>query len=203
MQTWVKICVNIQICIVHICTICKMCFCCRQGEPRWKSPSGSTQCFIRCGWLLYRRECFKDSPTAQHFKSASTRTTCIINQAVAQHYRNELVMKMRGNPLVTDGSKDTKDLRQLNCLHFSCRCLHTHAELVMYHVLTAPDKQTFKNRIIMIINMIVIVINASLGHGKYRLIEEDQPSCIPKTAPSSPVLRNMFDLIGFISILFD
>lgn len=57
---------------------------------------------------LYR-ECFKDSPTAQNFKSASTKTMCIINQAVAPHYRNELVLKMRENPftLVTDGSNDT------------------------------------------------------------------------------------------------
>lgn len=57
---------------------------------------------------LYR-ECFKDSPTAQNFKSASTHTTCIINEAVAPHYKNELVMKMRENPftLVKDGSNDT------------------------------------------------------------------------------------------------
>ncbi len=57
---------------------------------------------------LYR-ECFKDSPTAQNFKSASTKTTRIINEAVALHYKNKLVMKMRKNPftLVTDGSNDT------------------------------------------------------------------------------------------------
>lgn len=57
---------------------------------------------------LYR-ECFKDSPTAQNFKSASTKTVCIINEAAAPHYRNELVMKMREHPssLVTDGSNDT------------------------------------------------------------------------------------------------
>ncbi|XP_061571349.1 uncharacterized protein LOC133424833 [Cololabis saira] len=63
------------------------------------------------------RECFKDSPTAQHFKSASTKTTCIINHAVAPHFRNELVMKMRENPftLVTDGSNDT-GLEKMNPL---------------------------------------------------------------------------------------
>ncbi|XP_028436259.1 uncharacterized protein LOC114557123 isoform X2 [Perca flavescens] len=57
------------------------------------------------------RECFKDSPTAQNFKSFSTKTTSIINQAVAPHYRNELVMKMRENPFtpVTDGSNDTDE----------------------------------------------------------------------------------------------
>ncbi|KAK1880620.1 N-(5'-phosphoribosyl)anthranilate isomerase [Dissostichus eleginoides] len=57
---------------------------------------------------LYK-ECFRDSPTAQGFKSASTKTTCIINEAVAPHFKKELVMKMRENPftLVTDGSNDT------------------------------------------------------------------------------------------------
>lgn len=57
---------------------------------------------------LYR-ECFKDSPTAQNFKSATMRTTSVINEAVTPHYKNELVMKMRENPftLVTDGSNDT------------------------------------------------------------------------------------------------
>ena len=46
---------------------------------------------------LYR-ECFGDSPTAQSFKSASTKTTCIINEAVAPRFKKELVMKMRENP---------------------------------------------------------------------------------------------------------
>lgn len=57
---------------------------------------------------LYK-ECFRDSPTAQSFKSASTKTTCIINEAVAPHFKKEPVMKMRENPftLVTDGSNDT------------------------------------------------------------------------------------------------
>ncbi|KAK0150738.1 hypothetical protein N1851_008145 [Merluccius polli] len=59
---------------------------------------------------LYK-ECFRDSPTAQSFNSASTKTTCIINEAVAPHFKKELVMKMRENPftLVTDGSNDTED----------------------------------------------------------------------------------------------
>ncbi len=77
---------------------------------------------------LYR-ECFKDSPTAQNFKSASTKTMCIINQAVAPHYRNELVMKMRENPftLVTDGSNDTGIplTAKLPVSISSCSC-HTH-----------------------------------------------------------------------------
>lgn len=77
---------------------------------------------------LYR-ECFKDSPTAQNFKSASTKTMCIINQAVALNYRNELVMKMRENPftLVTDGSNDTGIplTATLPVSISSCSC-HTH-----------------------------------------------------------------------------
>nr|XP_043872485.1 uncharacterized protein LOC122761339 isoform X2 [Solea senegalensis] len=58
--------------------------------------------------LLYK-ECFKDSPTAPNVKSASTKTACIINKAVAPRIRNGLVTKMRKNPftLVTDGSNDT------------------------------------------------------------------------------------------------
>ncbi|KAK1875833.1 Histone acetyltransferase mst2 [Dissostichus eleginoides] len=65
---------------------------------------------------LYK-ECFRDSPTAQGFKSASTKTTCIINEAVAPHFKKELVMKMRENPftLVTDGSNDT-GLEKMNPL---------------------------------------------------------------------------------------
>ncbi|KAJ4926803.1 hypothetical protein JOQ06_014549 [Pogonophryne albipinna] len=65
---------------------------------------------------LYK-ECFRDSPTAQGFKSASTKTTCLINEAVAPHFKKELVMKMRENPftLVTDGSNDT-GLEKMNPL---------------------------------------------------------------------------------------
>ncbi|CAM4573185.1 unnamed protein product [Leuciscus chuanchicus] len=65
---------------------------------------------------LYK-ECFRDSPTAQSFKSASTKTTCIINEAVAPHFKKELVMKMRENPftLVTDASNDT-GLEKMNPL---------------------------------------------------------------------------------------
>lgn len=56
------------------------------------------------------KECFKDSPTAQSFKSAHTKMSCIINEAVAPHFRKELVMRMRTNPftLITDGSNDTR-----------------------------------------------------------------------------------------------
>ncbi|XP_049441884.1 uncharacterized protein LOC125894500 [Epinephelus fuscoguttatus] len=55
------------------------------------------------------KECFKDFPTAQSFKSARTKMSCIINEAVTPHFRKELVMKMRTNPftLITVGSNDT------------------------------------------------------------------------------------------------
>lgn len=55
------------------------------------------------------RNCFSDSPTAQQYKCASTKTTCIINEAVAPHFREELVTKMKTSPftLITDGSNDT------------------------------------------------------------------------------------------------
>lgn len=91
---------------------------------------------------LYR-ECFEDSPTAPNFKSASTKTSCIINEAVAPHYKNGLVMKMKENPftLVTDGSNDTGIplTAKLPVSMSSCSC-HTeikhmqymHAQLVMY-----------------------------------------------------------------------
>lgn len=54
------------------------------------------------------KECFQDSQIAQSFKSARTKMSCIINEAVAPHFRNELVTKMRSNPftLITDGSSD-------------------------------------------------------------------------------------------------
>ncbi|KAM3602702.1 uncharacterized protein V6R79_009311 [Siganus canaliculatus] len=56
-------------------------------------------------------------PIKGSFKSASTKTTCIINEVVAPHFKKELVMKMRKNPftLVTDGSNDT-GLQKMNPL---------------------------------------------------------------------------------------
>lgn len=44
------------------------------------------------------KQCFKDSSTAQNFKSACTKTTYIIIEAVSPHCRNELVMKIRNWP---------------------------------------------------------------------------------------------------------
>ncbi|XP_065119841.1 uncharacterized protein [Paramisgurnus dabryanus] len=55
------------------------------------------------------RECFKDSKTAQEYKCARTKTSCIVNEALAPHFMNELVVYMREGPytLITDGSNDT------------------------------------------------------------------------------------------------
>ena len=55
------------------------------------------------------KACFKDSPTAQGYRSKRTKTTAIINIAVAPHFKTELVNKMKMQPftLITDGSNDT------------------------------------------------------------------------------------------------
>ncbi|KAL3054101.1 hypothetical protein OYC64_006435 [Pagothenia borchgrevinki] len=55
------------------------------------------------------KECFKDSPTAQDYTCARTKTSCLINKVLAPHYQNALVMLMRENPytIITDGSNDT------------------------------------------------------------------------------------------------
>ena len=55
------------------------------------------------------KECFKDSPTAQDYKCARTKTSCLINKVLAPHYQNALVVLMRENPytIITDGSNDT------------------------------------------------------------------------------------------------
>ena len=99
---------------------------------------------------LYK-ECFRDSPTAQSFKSASTKTTCIINEAVAPHFKKELVMKMRENPftqIVTDGSNDTgMSLTTTSNLYFVIHFyMHTHTifeqhvGLVMHLIVTGLEK---------------------------------------------------------------
>lgn len=58
---------------------------------------------------LLLKECFKDSKTAQEYKCARTKTSCIINGALAPHFLKELVMHMREGPytLITDGSNDS------------------------------------------------------------------------------------------------
>ncbi|KAJ3596187.1 hypothetical protein NHX12_002596 [Muraenolepis orangiensis] len=81
-----------------------------------------------------RKECFKDSPTAQNYKCARTKTMCIINEAEAPHFRKELVMKMRKNPftLITDGSNDT-GREKMNPL--TVRVYHSDTSTVVHRFL--------------------------------------------------------------------
>ncbi|XP_049455395.1 uncharacterized protein LOC125902816 [Epinephelus fuscoguttatus] len=55
---------------------------------------------------LLLKECFKDSRTAQEYRCATTKTSCIVNEALAPHFMKELVVQMREQPyaLITDGS---------------------------------------------------------------------------------------------------
>lgn len=55
------------------------------------------------------RECFKDSKTVQDYKCARTKSSCIVNGALAPYFMDELVEKMKMAPytLITDGSNDT------------------------------------------------------------------------------------------------
>ncbi|XP_076854994.1 uncharacterized protein LOC143509955 isoform X3 [Brachyhypopomus gauderio] len=79
------------------------------------------------------RNCFIDSPSAQQYKCASTKTTCIINEAVAPHFKEELVIKMKSNPftLITDGSNDTGD-RQFKYPLFSVYIVYMSVVHVCY-----------------------------------------------------------------------
>lgn len=53
------------------------------------------------------KECLKDSKTAQEYRCARTKTSCIVSKALAPHFMEELVVQMREGPytLITDGSK--------------------------------------------------------------------------------------------------
>ncbi|XP_041482851.1 uncharacterized protein LOC121429723 isoform X2 [Lytechinus variegatus] len=55
------------------------------------------------------KECFPDSPTAAGYRSARTKTTCIVNGALAPYFHHQLVKQLREQPfsLSTDGSNDT------------------------------------------------------------------------------------------------
>lgn len=55
------------------------------------------------------KECLKDSKTAQEYKCVRTKSSCIVNEALAPHFMSELVVQMREGPytLITDGSNDT------------------------------------------------------------------------------------------------
>lgn len=58
-------------------------------------------------WPLMK-ECFKDSATAQEYKCARAKTFCIMNKAVAPHFKNTLVMQIRERPYTfTHGSNET------------------------------------------------------------------------------------------------
>ncbi|XP_056457345.1 zinc finger BED domain-containing protein 5-like isoform X2 [Gadus chalcogrammus] len=55
------------------------------------------------------KECFGDSKTAQEYRCARTKSSCITNEAIAPYFTQELVKEMKKAPytLVTDGSNDT------------------------------------------------------------------------------------------------
>ncbi len=52
------------------------------------------------------RSAFPDSEFAKSYASASTKTTCIINGALAHHCKSALKMKSRPYSLAVDGSND-------------------------------------------------------------------------------------------------
>ena len=60
---------------------------------------------------------FPDSEIAKSYASASTITTCIINGALAPHFKSALIEAMKHNPysLAIDGSNDT-GIEKMNSL---------------------------------------------------------------------------------------
>lgn len=60
---------------------------------------------------------FPDSKIAKHYSSAATKTTCMINGAIAPHFLKETVNAMKKEPfsLLTDGSNDS-GLQKMNPL---------------------------------------------------------------------------------------
>ncbi|XP_053267948.1 uncharacterized protein LOC128425383 [Pleuronectes platessa] len=55
------------------------------------------------------KDCFGDSKTAQDYRCARTKSSCITNKALAPYFTQELVKELKNSPytLVTDGSNDT------------------------------------------------------------------------------------------------
>lgn len=55
------------------------------------------------------KSAFPDSEIAKSYASASTKTTCIINGALAPHFKSALIEAMKHNPysLAIDGSNDS------------------------------------------------------------------------------------------------
>lgn len=88
------------------------------------------------------KECFKDSATAQEYKCPRTKTACIINQAVAAHFKNALVMLMRENPytLITDGSNDTgrKEMHLHHGIHWVIAIFLKNVSCLYYVCLAFP-----------------------------------------------------------------
>uniref|UniRef100_H3B154 DUF4371 domain-containing protein n=1 Tax=Latimeria chalumnae TaxID=7897 RepID=H3B154_LATCH len=60
---------------------------------------------------------FLDSQIAKQYSSAATKTTCLVNGAIAPHFREKLVEVMKNRPysLLIDGSNDT-GLEKMNLL---------------------------------------------------------------------------------------
>lgn len=63
------------------------------------------------------RESFKDSKTAQEYRCARTKSSCIVNKALAPYFTDELVAKMKVAPytLITDDSNDTSISQTIAC----------------------------------------------------------------------------------------
>ncbi|XP_072168656.1 uncharacterized protein [Diadema setosum] len=61
------------------------------------------------------KECFRDSPVATGYRSARTKTSCIVNRALAPYYHRKTVQQLQQQPfsLSTDGSNDT-GLKKMN-----------------------------------------------------------------------------------------
>lgn len=71
-------------------------------------------------------EGFKDPVRAQQYKCASTKATCIINEAVAPYFMNELVMKIESPfTLIIDWSSDIVIILTALCFFFFQPVMHT------------------------------------------------------------------------------
>lgn len=80
------------------------------------------------------RDIFHDSQIAKQYASARTKTTCMLNLAIAPHFQAALVEEMKANPfsLLVDGSNDT-GLEKLNPL--TVRIFDINRRQVVTHLL--------------------------------------------------------------------
>ncbi len=64
------------------------------------------------------RSIFSDSPTAKGYSCSRTKSTCIINNALAEEIREKVVKAIQKEPysLAIDGSTDRNDDKKLNPL---------------------------------------------------------------------------------------